>query len=263
MNGSGKFGFRETRTLMSNDHAPAVALNTVKANGITIRYAETGEGPLVLFTHGWPEGWASWRHQMAAVAAAGYRAVAPDMRGYGGTDAPAEIERYSILDLVADQVELLKALGAESAVVVGHDWGAPVAWHCALLRPDMFRAVVGMSVPWTPPGYTDMLSSLEKLGIRDFYIQYFQAPGVADAELDRDPADSLHRIYQDGFGNREGRRKSMIRMKSGGGLLDNTDPPGMLPDWFPASHMAYMAEQFRHSGFRGGLNWYRNLRRNA
>jgi pimeloyl-ACP methyl ester carboxylesterase len=249
---------------MSGDHHdPAIALNTIKANGITIRYAEVGEGPLVLFTHGWPEGWASWRHQLAAVAAAGYRAVAPDMRGYGGTDAPAEIERYSILDLVADQVELVKALGAPNAVVIGHDWGAPVAWHCALLRPDMFRAVVGMSVPWTPPGYTDMLTSLEKLGIRDFYIQYFQAPGVADAELDRDPAESLHRIYQDGFGNRPNRRKSMIRMKSGGGILDNTDPPGILPDWLPESHMAYMADQFRHSGFRGGLNWYRNLRRNA
>ncbi|QCK88261.1 alpha/beta hydrolase [Phreatobacter aquaticus] len=241
---------------------PTIRLESIKANGITMRYAEAGSGPLVLFCHGWPEGWASWRHQIEAVARAGYRAVAPDMRGYGGTDAPAEIDRYTILDLVGDQACLVKALGETSAVVVGHDWGAPVAWHCALFRPDMFRAVVGMSVPWTPPGHTDLLSSLEKLGIRDFYIQYFQAPGIADAELDKDPAESLRRIYFDGFGNRPDRKKSMIRMKSPGGLLANIDEPGAMPDWLPADHMDYMIEQFRVSGFRGGLNWYRNLVRN-
>ena len=196
----------------------SIPLKTVEANGIAIRYAEIGAGPLVLFCHGWPESWSSWRHQMRALAKAGYRAVAPDMRGYGGTDAPAEIDRYTLLDLVGDQVALVKALGETRAVVVGHDWGAPVAWHCALLRPDLFRAVVGMSVPWTPPSGTDMLTSLEKQGIRDFYIQYFQAPGVADAELDRDPAESLRRIYQDGFGERLGRKKSMIRLRSGGGI---------------------------------------------
>jgi pimeloyl-ACP methyl ester carboxylesterase len=240
-----------------------IRLRQVKANSITMRIAEIGDGPLVLFCHGWPEGWASWRHQMRAVAAAGYRAVAPDMRGYGHTDAPAEIERYSILDLVADQIELVKVLGFDSAIVVGHDWGAPVAWHCALLRPDIVRAVVGMSVPWTPPGYTDLLTALEKLGIRDFYMQYFQVPGVAEAELDADPVDSLRRIYGDGFGAREGKRKSMIRLKTPGGIIANTDPPSAMPDWLPEGHMAYMAGQFAHSGFRGGLNWYRNLRRNA
>jgi pimeloyl-ACP methyl ester carboxylesterase len=248
---------------MAEDSDPSIALKTVRANGIAIRYAEAGEGPLVLLCHGWPEGWASWRHQILALAGAGYRAVAPDMRGYGGTDAPAEIERYSILDLVADQVELVKALGETSAVVVGHDWGAPVAWHCALLRPDLFRAVVGMSVPWTPPSHTDFLTALEKLGIRDFYIQYFQAPGVADAELDRDPLESLRRVYFDGAGDRQDRSKTMIRLKSGGGILNNTIDPKQLPDWLPESHLAYMAEQYRRSGFRGGLNWYRNLRRNV
>lgn len=241
----------------------SIPLKTVEANGIAIRYAEIGAGPLVLFCHGWPESWSSWRHQMRALAKAGYRAVAPDMRGYGGTDAPAEIDRYTLLDLVGDQVALVKALGETRAVVVGHDWGAPVAWHCALLRPDLFRAVVGMSVPWTPPSGTDMLTSLEKQGIRDFYIQYFQAPGVADAELDRDPAESLRRIYQDGFGERLGRKKSMIRLRSGGGILDNTDPSGAFPAWLPDAHMRELAESYAKKGFRGGLNWYRNLRRNT
>jgi pimeloyl-ACP methyl ester carboxylesterase len=243
--------------------APEISLRTITANHIVMHYAEAGSGPLVLLCHGWPEGWASWRHQLVALARAGYRAVAPDMRGYGQTDAPAEIERYTLLDLVADQVELVKALGASTAVVVGHDWGAPVAWHCALLRPDLFRAVVGMSVPWTPPGYTDLLASLEKQGIRDFYMQYFQVPGVAEAELDADPRESLKRIYNDGTGGRTDRRKSMIRLKSPGGIMANMDVPTELPAWLSEAHLDAMAAAFRHSGFRGGLNWYRNLRRNA
>lgn len=246
---------------MTDGVDPAIRLSAVKANGITIRYAEAGQGPLVLFCHGWPEGWASWRHQLKAVAAAGYRAVAPDMRGYGGTDAPAEIERYTLLDLVADQVGLVKALGETQAVVVGHDWGAPVAWHCALIRPDVFPAVVGMSVPWTPPGHVDFLTALEKLGIRDFYIQYFQAPGVAEAELDRDPEDSLRRLYFTGSGNQRDRTKGMTHLGAGG-VLGNTVDPEALPDWLPAEHLAYMAGEFRRAGFRGGLNWYRNLTRN-
>ena len=123
----------------------------LEVNGITMRVAEQGNGPLVLFCHGWPESWYSWRHQLEALAAAGYRAVAPDMRGYGGTDAPQEIEKYTLLHLVGDMVDLVKQLGEREAVVVGHDWGAPVAWTSALLRPDLFRAVVGMSVPFAPP----------------------------------------------------------------------------------------------------------------
>ena len=246
---------------MTSEAAAAITLRTVKANGIVMRYAEAGEGPLVLFCHGWPEGWASWRHQLEALAARGYRAVAPDMRGYGGTEAPAEIARYTILDLVADQVALVKALGASEAVIVGHDWGAPVAWHAALLRPDIFRAVVGMSVPWTPPGHIDLLSSFEKLNIHDFYIQYFQAPGIAEAELDRDPEASLRRIYFTASGNQRDRTKGFTHLGPGG-LLGNTVDPEELPDWLPAEHLAYMAAEFRRAGFRGGLNWYRNLTRN-
>ena len=233
-----------------------------QVNGIRMRVAEQGSGPLVLFCHGWPESWYSWRHQLAALAGAGYRAVAPDMRGYGSTEAPAAIDQYTILHLVGDMVQLVRSLGETQAVVVGHDWGAPVAWNCAMMRPDLFRGVVGMSVPWTQPAYTDLLTALEKLGIRDFYMQYFQAPGVAEAELDRDPEESLKRIYGYGFGERTGKRKSMIRLKTPGGVLANTDPPGEMPGWLPDGHMAYMAGQFAHSGFRGGLNWYRNLTRN-
>ncbi|KAJ8134513.1 hypothetical protein OY671_012274, partial [Metschnikowia pulcherrima] len=147
------------------------------------------------------------------------------------------------------------------AVVVGHDWGAPVAWHCASIRPDVFPAVVGMSVPWTPPGHVDFSTASEKLDIRDFYIQYFQAPGVAEAESDRDPENSLRRLYFTGSGNRRDRTKGMTRLGIGG-VLGNTVDPEELPDWSPAEHLAHMAGEFRRSGFRGGLNWYRNSTRN-
>src|SRR6476660_8004750 len=122
--------------------------------GTRIHAVEEGEGPLVVLLHGFPESWYSWRHQLPALAAAGFHAVAPDMRGYGATDAPEEIGRYTLLELVADVIGILDALGAETAVVVGHDWGAPVAWHAALLRPARFRAVIGLSVPYRPRGST-------------------------------------------------------------------------------------------------------------
>ena len=170
---------------------PGVTLKTTKANNIDMRYAEIGSGPLVLFCHGWPESWYSWRHQLTGVSAAGFRCVAPDMRGYGGTQAPEPIDQYTLHHLVGDMAELVKALGETRAVIVGHDWGAPVAWHAALWRPDLFPAVCAMSVPWAPPGYVDVLSALEKLGINDFYLQYFQKPGVPEAELQQDIRGAL------------------------------------------------------------------------
>jgi pimeloyl-ACP methyl ester carboxylesterase len=240
---------------------PDVTLKSIAANGITMRYAEAGSGPLVLFCHGWPESWYSWRHQLKALSAAGFRCVAPDMRGYGGTEAPAEIEQYTLLHIVGDMVELVKQLGETQAVIVGHDWGAPAAWNSAMLRPDVFRAVVGMSVPWAPSGYTDLLSSLAKLGIRNFYIQYFQTPGVAEAELERDVRASLRRVYFTASGDMKERGKGFAQLPEGGGLLDNTVDPPALPAWLSEADLDYYAGEFRRTGFRGGLNWYRNLTR--
>lgn len=220
-----------------------------------------GQGPLVLLCHGFPELSHSWRHQLTALAAAGYRAVAPDMRGYGGTDAPDAVEAYTLLHLVGDMVALVQALGETQAVVVGHDWGAAVAWHCALLRPDRFRAVVGMSVPYAPPGRIDLLSALEQAGIHDFYMQYFQTPGVAEAELEHDPAASIRRIHYSGSGDAPP-RQTFGRVGTGG-LLGNTVEPDTLPAWLSREDVATYASAYAASGFRGGLNWYRNLRRNT
>ena len=240
---------------------PGVILKRVEANGISMRYAEAGSGPLVLFCHGWPESWYSWRHQLQAVAAAGFRAVAPDMRGYGGTDAPEAIDQYTLFHIVGDMVELVKKLGEEQAVIVGHDWGAPVAWHAAMWRPDVFRAVVGMSVPWSPPGHTDLLSALAKLGITTFYIQYFQNPGVAEAELQKDVRNSLRRVYFTAGGELREKGKGFAVLPPGGGLLDNTVDPETLPPWMSEGDLDYYTGEFTRAGFRGGLNWYRNLTR--
>jgi pimeloyl-ACP methyl ester carboxylesterase len=238
-----------------------VTLKTTKANTIGMRYAEIGSGPLVLFCHGWPESWYSWRHQLTAVSAAGFRCVAPDMRGYGGTEAPEPIDQYTLFNLVGDMAELVKTLGETRAVIVGHDWGAPVAWHAALWRPDLFPAVCAMSVPYAPPGYIDVLSALEKLGINDFYLQYFQKPGVPEAEFQNDIKGALRRIYFTAGGEMDEKGKGFARL-GGGALLDNTVDPPTLPPWLTQADLDYYAQEFSRTGFRGGLNWYRNLRRN-
>jgi pimeloyl-ACP methyl ester carboxylesterase len=155
---------------------------TISANGIEIFLFEQGEGPLVVFCHGWPELAYSWRHQIPAIAAAGFHVVAPDMRGFGRTSAPADIGAYSIFDTVGDIVALVAALGEKRAVIIGHDWGAPVAWHAALFRPDIFSAVAGLSVPPPFRGRGRPLDTLRESGITNFYWQYFQTPGVAEAE---------------------------------------------------------------------------------
>jgi pimeloyl-ACP methyl ester carboxylesterase len=157
-------------TIEENITVTEPALETLQLDDIRMRVASQGSGPLVLFCHGRPESWYSWRHQMAAVVAAGFRAVAPDMRGYGGTDAPENPHQYTMLHHVGDLVGLLKVLGEKQAVLVGHDWGAPTVWNAALMRPDIFRAVVGLSVPFAPPSRVDLLAALEKQGIHNFYM---------------------------------------------------------------------------------------------
>ncbi|WP_223527781.1 alpha/beta fold hydrolase [Pseudomonas sp. GL-R-19] len=235
-------------------------LEMLDINGIRMQVATQGCGPLVLLCHGFPELWYSWRNQLAALATAGYRAVAPDMRGYGGTDAPAEPDAYTMLHLVGDMVALVHALGEQQAVIVGHDWGALVAWSAAMMRPDLFRAVVGMSVPFSPPGRVELLSALASRGISDFYIQYFQTPGVAEAELERDVESSIRRIYFSGSG--DGPDGPVFgRLQPGQGFLGGMIEPETLPAWLSLADIAYYTGEFTRSGFRGGLNWYRNMMR--
>jgi pimeloyl-ACP methyl ester carboxylesterase len=239
------------------------SLQTLDVNGLRMQVAMQGSGPLVLLCHGFPELWISWRAQLSALAVAGYRAVAPDMRGYGGTTAPEDPTAYTLLHLVGDMVELVKQLqapGEKQAVIVGHDWGAPVAWNSAMLRPDLFRAVVGMSVPFSPPGPVNLLEGLRKAGINTFYMQYFQTPGVAEAELERDVAASIRRLNYNGSGDGPDRIAFGL-LKPNQGLLDDLVEPEVLPSWLSPEDVAYFVDEFSRTGFRGGLNWYRNITR--
>src|SRR5438067_2681210 len=184
--------------MATEDKAERTAPSTIshrfiETNGIRMHLAEQGKGPLVLLCHGFPESWYSWRHQLRALAAAGYHAVAPDQRGYGQTDRPAEFEAYTQLHLVGDVIGLLDALGEEQAVIVGHDWGGPVAWNSALLRPDRFRAVVGLSVPFIPRRPDRPSAAYPQTDDAIFYQAYFQIPGVAEKELERDVRATIRR----------------------------------------------------------------------
>src|SRR5256712_8247974 len=203
---------------------------TVETNGIRMHVAEAGSGPLVVMCHGFPESWYSWRHQLAALAEAGYHAVAPDMRGYGQTAAPAEIEAYTLLPLVGDIVGLVDALGEKTAVVAGHDWGAPVAWHSALLRPDVFRAVIGLSVPFRPRSPVRPSTLMPQTDDAIFYQLYFQTPGVAEAELQRDVRSTMRRMAYSGSGDSPARERLGMVSRTGG-FLDATIDPETLPPW--------------------------------
>jgi pimeloyl-ACP methyl ester carboxylesterase len=241
---------------------------TVEANGIPIHLAEAGSGPLALFCHGFPESWYSWRHQLKALAEAGYHAVAPDMRGYGQTGQPEAIDQYTLFHLVGDMVGVLDALSAPQAVVVGHDWGAPVAWHCALLRPDRFRAVAGLSVPFVPRGSTRPTSVMPETDAALFYQLYFQAPGVAEAELGREPRDTIRRLLYSGSGDVPRRSDNTFgdgapgMIPKAGGFLTRTIDPPTLPAWLTEADIDVFAAEFVRAGLRGGLNWYRNIDRN-
>ncbi len=240
---------------------------TIPANGITLHITEQGSGPLVLLCHGWPELAYSWRHQMPALAEAGYRVVAPDMRGYGGSSVPHDIAAYAITDLVGDMVALVAALGETRACIVGHDWGANVAWSAALMRPDLFVAVAALSVPHRPRSAAAApLSVLRAAGLHDYYWFYFNREGEAEAEFERDIESALRKVLVGISGNgaatsgKDGSRA--LNVPAGHGFLDGLVDPPELPAWISHADIAVYAASFRKNGLRGPFNWYRNIDRN-
>jgi pimeloyl-ACP methyl ester carboxylesterase len=225
----------------------------------------------VLLCHGFPESWYSWRHQIEALAAAGFHAVAPDMRGYGKSDAPEAIDQYTIFHLVGDLVGLLNALEAPTAVIVGHDWGANIAWHAARLRPDRFRAVAALSVPFRPRGPVRPTSVMPRTADAQFYMLYFQNPGVAEAELERDPRATVRNMLYGASGDGAAARAAAVSrgaapsigmVPRGGGMMQGPGAPATLPSWLSEADIDFYAGEFKRSGFRGGLNYYRNIDRN-
>jgi len=240
------------------------AERTIRTNGVDLRVVEAGSGPLVVLCHGFPELSHSWRHQLPALAAAGYHAVAPDMRGYGGSTRPEAIDACDILHLTGDVLGLMDAMGEERAVLVGHDWGAPVVWNLALRAPHRVRGVAGMSVPYTPRSEHPPTRIWKRLFADNwFYILYFQEPGIADADLGRDASTTLRRLICAVSGTPSAESLALLSgPRDGRGMVDRLPEPAGLPAWLSQTDLDHYASVFARTGFTGGLNWYRNFDRN-
>lgn len=238
----------------------------IETNGVRLNVIAQGSGPLVLFLHGFPETSYAWRHQLAAVSNAGFLAVAPDLRGFGRSDCPQDPGRYTTLDVVGDLLGVMDALDKQNAVVVGNDWGASIAWQAALLRPDRFRAVVALGVPMmsrAPIAPSRIFPANEQAW---FYTHYFSQPGRAESELERDVAATLSKLYFWASGNAGPRGEETPNpfglIPRNAGLLDGLPAPVSLPDWLDEVDFRAFVSAFEASGFRGGINYYRNLDRN-
>ncbi|ORB31999.1 putative epoxide hydrolase EphA (epoxide hydratase) (arene-oxide hydratase) [Mycobacterium tuberculosis H37Rv] [Mycolicibacterium parafortuitum] len=236
----------------------------VQTNGVTLRVIEAGDpgAPLVVLCHGFPELAFSWRHQIAALAEAGYHVLAPDQRGYGGSDRPDDVDAYNVRELGADIVGLIDSEvggGADKAALIGHDFGSVVAWGAPLFAPERFWAVGGLSLPPVPRPQVPTTQAFRRMagegdrGDRFVYILYFQERGPADAELARDPAATFRRLFSMGAGG----GAALTGDPDAGGFLDRIPDPGTLPDWLGPDDFAVYVDEFTRTGFTGPLNWYR------
>lgn len=227
---------------------------TVKTNGISMHVASIGSGPVVLFLHGFPELWYSWRHQLLSLSSLGYRAIAPDLRGYGDTDAPPSADAYSALHIVGDIIGLLDGLGIDRVFLVGHDWGAAMAWYFCLLRPDRVKALVNMSVVFRPRNpRRKPVESLRALMGDNYYICRFQKPGEAEEEFTR---AGTARIIKTFLTTRDPRPLCVPKEIGFGGSPNISTT---LPSWLSEEDVSYYASKFDQKGFTGGLNYYRAL----
>ncbi len=223
----------------------ALAERQVATNGIELHVLDEGEGPLIVLCHGFPELAFSWRKQVPALTAAGFRVLAPDMRGFGRSSAPAEVEAYDIVSLTGDLCGLLDSLGEQNAIFIGHDWGASLVWQLSVLAPERVRAVAGLSVPFVARAPAPPLPIMRRHLGEDFYIAWFQQPGVADQALARDVRRTLTTT-----------KVWTANWAEAGG------PPPRRPAWLSEDELAVYVEAFERTGFTGGLNWYRNIDRN-
>ena len=238
---------------------------TVASNGIRLHIAEAGSGPVVLLIHGFPESWYSWRYQLPALAEAGFHVVALDVRGYGRSSKPSTVPDYRMVKKVGDVVGLVAELGGGPVTVVGHDWGAPIAWTSALLRPDLFRGVAGLSVPYTPPRAPTGPSPTQGMRAmageaKEFYVEYFQQPGRAEEEIEENVRGWLLGFYWCASGDvRDGPNISIV--PRGTKLRDKFVYPEKMPHWLSEADLDVYTREFEYSGFFGPLSRYRNVDR--
>jgi len=243
-------------------HTADIALETWTVTGLNTRVASVGSGPVALFIHGWPECWYTWREQMVALANAGYRAIAPDMPGFGETEGLPSIGDYNVVRVCAFMDELVAQTGEASVLLVGHDWGAINCWQFTLRHPERVSRLVNMSVPLHPIADRPPMTLLrDHFGDNFFYQLYFQKPGVAEAEFDADPEGILRALYCSPDTPRDppllGRS-----INEGGGWIDRLGKPREQPAWLSDEALAYFLAAYRHSGFAGGIHYYRNLDEN-
>jgi len=227
-------------------------------NNINIYAKEIGEGPLVIMVHGWPESWYSWRYQLKPIADLGYKVLAIDVRGYGQSSKPYEVEKYDMLSLVGDIINIINKENVENAILIGHDWGAPICWSTAALHPDKIKAVIGLSVPHARRGSISNIELWRQIYKDNFFYQtYFQAEGVAEKELEKDIGSSLRKIYY--WISAEGHdAKVRTNFDKNSELLDGLIDPDPFPDWLTSHDLDFYINEFKNSGFRGPINRYRN-----
>ncbi|TYJ18354.1 hypothetical protein E1A91_A09G117700v1 [Gossypium mustelinum] len=232
----------------------------IKVNGINMHVAEKGEGPLILFIHGFPELWYSWRYQIAALSSKGYRAVAPDLRGYGDTDAPDLITSYTCFHIVGDLVQLLNIIAPKEhkVLVVGHDWGAAIAWYMCLFTPDKVKAMFNLSVPFIPHNpQMNPIDGWRAIYGNDYYMCRFQEPGEIEAEFAEMGTETVVKAFL------TYRVPGPIMLPKGKPFGHSADTPVALPSWLSEEEVHYYVSKFDNkSGFTGGINYYRNLHRN-
>lgn len=242
----------------------AVSHRLLDVEGTTLHVAEAGEGPTVLLLHGFPELWYSWRHQLPALAAAGYHAVAPDLRGYGESSRPEPVDDYAMMSMVGDVTGLLDTLGEETAGVVGHDWGANIAWTLVQLHPERVSSLAALSVPLQPRPSVPPTQILRGMGEQRFnWALYFQEPGVAEAEMQADARRTLRLIFSALSGDTPTglAERLLTRLPPRSSLLDPIPEPGQLPAWLSSDDLDVFTAAFVHTGFTSALNRYRNLDR--
>ncbi|KAM7254856.1 hypothetical protein ACFE04_020097 [Oxalis oulophora] len=227
----------------------------ILTNGINMHIASIGSGSTntILFLHGFPELWYSWRHQLLSLSSLGYRCIAPDLRGYGDTDAPPSSSSYTVFHIVGDLIGLLDSLGIEQVFLVGHDWGAIIAWWFCLLRADRVKALVNLSVVFMPRNpMVKTVDGFRALFGDDFYICRFQEPGEIEKDFAQVDTTKLIKRFLTSRNSRAPRIPKDVGYK---GL---PDPPA-LPSWLTEEDVNYYANKFTHKGFTGGLNYYRAM----